>query len=75
MKRLSKIMLLVSGICGALGVVFLIAGLVLGVSTAQFWNSLKVNIPHLFPLGRYRGQSAGGAGRSGRDGAAACGLD
>lgn len=48
MKRLSKIMLLVSGICGALGVVFLIAGLVLGVSTAQFWNSLKVNIPHLF---------------------------
>lgn len=49
MKRLSKILLMVSGICGALGVVFLIAGLVLGVSTAQFWDSLQVNIPHFFP--------------------------
>ena len=43
MKKTTKILLGISGICGSVGIILLVAGLILGVSTAQFWDALSLD--------------------------------
>ena len=44
MKKTTKILLGISGICGSVGIILLVAGLILGVSTAQFWDALSLDL-------------------------------
>lgn len=42
MKKINKILLVISGICGGLGVIFLISGFLTGVTVKQFWNAVSI---------------------------------
>lgn len=51
MKKGRKILLTISGICGGAGLILLVAGLLLGISTAQFWDALSLDFGELLGWG------------------------
>lgn len=47
MKKFNKMLLIISGICGTLGVILLLVGFLLGVTRDEFWNSMSVQASDL----------------------------
>lgn len=52
MKKGTKLLLGFSGICASVGIVLLIAGLILGISTAQFWDALSLDLGEMLGWGK-----------------------
>lgn len=51
MKKGTKLLLGFSGICASLGIILLVAGLILGISTAQFWDALSLDFGEMLGWG------------------------
>lgn len=44
MKKVTKVLLLICGICGGTGVVLMIIGMLMGISRSQLWDSVHVSM-------------------------------